>query len=111
MAAIIKGNNTITWGAGGAGSLGKIQSGSRKLSGDKVELLDENGEVFSAIYFNNKNECEFEAVFLSTVTLPSRGDTITIGGIASCLVDDIEEKWANNNAKMFTIRATKYANF
>jgi hypothetical protein len=111
MAARIKGNNTIVWGAGDAGSLGKIQSGSRKLGGDKVELLDDDGEVFSAIYFNDKNECEFEAVFLSTVTLPERGDTITIGGVANALVDDLEEKWANNNAKMFTIRATKYANF
>jgi hypothetical protein len=111
MAAVIKGNNTIVWGAGGAASLGKIQSGSRKLGGDKIELLDEEGEVFSAIYFNDKNECEFEAIFLSTVILPVRGDAITIGGIAACYVDDIEEKWANNNAKMFTIRATKYANF
>ncbi len=109
MAAVIKGNNTITWGAGDAGSLGKIQSGSRKLGGDKVELLDENGEVFTAVYFNDKNECEFEAIFLSSITLPARGDTINIGGLIGALVDDIEEKWANNNAKMFTIRATKYA--
>ena len=111
MAARIKGNNTITWGAGDAASLGKIQSASRKLGGDKVELLDEDGEVFCVIYFNDKNECEFEAVFLSTVTLPERGDTITIGCITNALVDDLDEKWSNKNAKMFTIRATKYANF
>ena len=111
MAARIKGNNTITWGAGGVGNLGKIQSGTKKLGGDKVELLDENGEVFCVIYFNDKNECEFEAIFLSSVTLPARGDAITIAGVVNALVDDIEEKWVNNNAKMFTIRATKYANF
>lgn len=111
MAAVIKGNNTITWGAGDGASMGKVQSATRKLGGDKVELLDENGEVFAVVYFNDKNECEFEAIFLAAVNLPDRGDTITIGGVASCLVDDIEEKWSNVNAKMFTIRATKYANF
>lgn len=111
MAARIKGNNTITWGAGSVSTMGKIQSGTKKLGGDKVELLDENGEVFCVVYFNDKNECEFEAIFLSSVVLPARGDQITIAGVVNALVDDIEEKWANNNAKMFTIRATKYANF
>ena len=111
MAAVIKGNNTITWGAGDAASIGKIQSATKKTGGDKVELLDENGEVFTVVYFNEKNECQFEAIFLSTVTLPVIGAEITIGGVEDCLVDSIEEKWDNKNAKMFTITATKYANF
>ena len=111
MSARIKGNNTIIWGAGSVSTMGKIQSGSKKLGGDKVELLDENGEVFSAVYFNDKNECEFEAIFLAAVILPARGDAITIAGVVNALVDDLEEKWSNNNAKMFIIRATKYANF
>lgn len=111
MSAVIKGNNTITWGASGGASVGKVQSASNKLGGDKVELLDENGEVFTAVYFNDKNECEFEAIMLSAVTPPVRGDSITIGGVVGCYVDDVELKWANNNAKMIVIRATKYANF
>jgi hypothetical protein len=111
MSVKIKGNQLITWGAGGASNMGKVQSATRKRGGDKVELLDENGEVFCVIYFNDKNECEFEAIFLSSVNLPERGDTITIGGIVNALVDDFDEKWSNTNAKMFTIRATKYANF
>jgi hypothetical protein len=110
MAATIVGNNTITWGSGGGGSLGKIQSASHKKGGDKVELLDENGEVFCVVYFNQKDECEFTAIFLSSVTLPNRGDTITIGGVANCRVDDYDKVWENTNAMKFTIRATKYAN-
>jgi len=111
MAEVIKGNNTIIWGSGDGASVGKVQSATKKLGGDKVELLDENGEVFSVIYFNDKNECEFEAIMLSSVTPPVRGDSITIGGLAGCLVDDVELKWVNNNAQMISIRATKYANF
>lgn len=111
MAEVIKGNNTITWGAGDGASVGKVQSASNKLGGDKVELLDENGETFSVIYFNDKNECEFEAITLAAVTPPVRGDAITIGGVANCLVDEVELKWANKTAKMIVVRATKYANF
>lgn len=111
MSVTIKGNQLITWGAGQAGGVGKVQSASRKRGGDKVELLDENGEVFCVIYFNDKDECEFEAVFQSNITLPERGTAITIGGVVGCLVDDWEVKWQNNNAKMIVMRATKYANF
>lgn len=111
MAAVIKGNNTIVWGSGDGASLGKVQSSTKKTGSDKVELLDENGEVFTVVYFNTKNECQFEAIFLSSVTLPVIGDAISIGGVAACIVDTIEEKWDNKNAKMFTITATKYANF
>ncbi|MEI6035857.1 MAG: hypothetical protein WCS65_16445 [Verrucomicrobiae bacterium] len=112
MAQVIKGNSTITWGAGdgdGVGT-GKIQSSSHKLGGDKAELLDENGEVFSVIYYNEKNECELEVIVLSATTLPARGDTAIIGGVTGCLVDEVEIKWQNNNVKMATIRGTKYAN-
>ena len=38
---------------------------------------------------------------------PLDGDPSGLAG----LVDDLDEKWSNKNAKMFTIRATKYANF
>lgn len=111
MAAIIKGNSTITWGAGTGAALGKVQSASKKTGSDKIELLDENGEVFTVVYFNEKKECQFEAIALSAATLPAIGDTITIGGVSSCLVDSIEEKWDNKTAKMFTVTATKYLNF
>lgn len=111
MAARIKGNNLITWGAGGTGSIGKIQSASHKLGGDKVELDDENGECFCTIYFNDKGECEFKAIFQTGIALPARGDSINIAGVTGAFVDDIEKEWANKNAMMFTIRATKYANF
>lgn len=110
MAEIIKGNITITWGTGDAGGEGKVQSASKKTGSEKIELKDENGETFSVIYFDEKKQCEFTAIVL-TGTLPAIGDTITIGGTTNCLVDEVDENWANNNAKMMTVRATKYAAF
>jgi hypothetical protein len=111
MAAKIKGNNLVTWGAGVVtGNWGKIQTASRKHGGEKVELKDENGETFCVIYFDDKDGCEFKAIFQSNIVLPTRGDLISIGGVVNALVDDFDVDWENTNAKMLTLRATKYAN-
>lgn len=104
----IKGNNLVTWGAGSAAGLGVIQSASNKLGGEKVELADEDGETFCVIYFDDKDECEFEAIMQTGVSLPARGGEIEIGGVAAALVDEVELKWANREAKRISIRATKY---
>lgn len=108
--ANIKGNNLISWGSGDAAGLGVVQSASTKLGGEKVELYDEDGDTFCVIYFDDKDECEFEAIMQSSVTLPDRGDTISIGGVVAALVDDVELRWANRDAQRVMIRATKYRN-
>jgi hypothetical protein len=109
MSAVIKGNQLITWGTGAAAGLGVVQSASTKLGGEKVELQDEDGETFCVIYFDDKNECEFEALMQSGVTPPDRGATITIGGVTAALVDEVELRWANKDAQRISIRATKYS--
>lgn len=86
---------------------GTILSCKRKRGGDKVELKDEEGRVFCVIYFNDKDECEFNAIFSTDVDLPERGDTVTIAGIA-CLVDDFDVAWENEKERQLTIRATRY---
>jgi hypothetical protein len=113
MAEVIKGvtgSTTIEWGTGDAGGSGKVQSASRRIGGEKVELKDENGETFCVVYFDDKDQCEFTAIVLSG-NPPARGDAISIGGVSNCLVDEAELNWQNNNAKMMTVRATKYAGF
>lgn len=113
MAHKIKGNNLVSIGAAGtvSGTWGKIQSASRKHGGEKLELKDENGETFCTIWFDDKDACEFKAIFQSNIILPTRGDAITIGGVVGAYIDDFDIDWENTAAKMLTIRATKYANF
>jgi hypothetical protein len=110
MAVVTKiaSGSTVKWGTTGTGpdSYGKIQRTSRKRTAERTKLLDENGETLTAVYFDAKDQCEIEVLLLSG-TPPARGASITIAGLA-CLVDEVETKWANNNAKMLTIRATKY---
>ena len=111
MAELIKGNQSLEWGTAEGGGTGFVQSAKAKLGGEKLELKDEAGETVAVVYFDEKNECEFEALAQSGVTLPGRGDTISIGGVSNCLVDEVEEMWDNKNVKKFSVRATKYANF
>lgn len=108
----IRGNQLITWGAGEAGNtFGKVQSASRKQTSDKVELLDENGEVFCTIYFNEKGQLEITVIFQSNVVLPAISDSVTICGVIGAYVDDFDLNWQNTQAKQYTLRATKYALF
>ncbi len=110
MSAVIKGNQLITWGAGAAAGLGIVQSASTELGGEEVELLDEDGEVFCVIFFNDKDECEFEALMQSSVTPPERGDSINIGGVVGAFVKRVKLIWANKEAQKISIQATKYRN-
>lgn len=104
----IKGNNLITWGTGSAGGLAVVQSASVKRGGEKVELYDEDGDTFCVIYFDDNNECEFEAIMQTDVTPPERGTTISIGGVTTALVDDYEIRYQNRDAVRLMVRAKAY---
>lgn len=104
----IKGNNTILWGSGGLRASGLISRGRVSRTSDKSFVLDNNGFTSAVIYFNHRNETEFEAVVETALPEIAIGDPIEVGGIASCLVDDIEIMWENNRERKYRISATAY---
>lgn len=108
---LVVGSDDIEFSSDGAGytGIGVIVNASRKDGGDKLELKDRQGNVFAVVYFNDKNECEFESIFDSSVTIPVRGDAISVCGKTNVLVDEIEHKWENEKERMLTIRGTRYA--
>ncbi len=91
-------------------AIGTIVSAERNDTGDKLELKDRNGNVFCVIYFNDKNECTIDVIFDSTVTLPIRGDALSLCGLTDVLCDSIKHKWENEKERMVTITATRYEN-
>jgi len=105
---VIKGDNTVVWGSNGVYSTGIIVSGSKQLSGEKMEVKDNNGFVVAAIYFDDKNQCDFEMIVQTAAPDLARGDQITICGLLNCLVDETDEKWAQNDVRKFSVKATKY---
>ena len=106
---VIKGDNTVVWGSGGVYSTGIIVSGSKQTTADKVEVKDNNGFVVAAIYFDQKNKCDFEMIVQTSAPTLAVGDQITICGVANCLVDELDEKWAQNDVRKFSVKATKYS--
>lgn len=107
---VIKGDNTVLFGADGVYSgSGIITGGNKKSEAEKLEVIDENGFVVSVIYFNNKKECSFDMVVKTAAPDLAPGDTITICGVALCLVDNCEEIWAQKDVRKFRVSATKYA--
>lgn len=107
----IKGDSTILWGADGvyAGTnVGFVTTGSKELTGEKVEVKDKNGFTVSVIYFDDKHNVQFEAIIQTQAPALARGDGATICGLAYCLIDSVDQLWANNDARKYRIRATNY---
>jgi hypothetical protein len=92
----------------GYAGIGTIVSASHKHGGDKLEIKGRSGGVICVIYFNEKDECEIEAIFDSTITLPARGDTLSLCGLTLALCEEWEKKWENEKECILTIRATRY---
>ncbi len=108
---VIKGDQTILWGADGvysAAGCGFVTTGSKELTGDKVEIKDKNGFTIAVVYFDDKSNVQFEAIVATSAPALARGDAATICGIAYCLIDSAEEMWANNDARKYRVRATNY---
>ncbi len=107
----IKGDNTILWGAGGvytASGCGHVTTGSKELTGEKVEIKDKDGATVAVIFFDAKHNVSFEAIVSTAAPALARGDFATICGAASCLIDTVTELWANNEARKYRVTATKY---
>jgi hypothetical protein len=109
---VIRGDNTVLWGANGVyngtGS-GIVQSGSDELTGEKVEVQDELGQTVAVIFFDDKNNVEFEAIIKTSAPAIARGDGLTICGHAYALVDTVTKLWENKGTQKYRVKATQYA--
>lgn len=109
--ATIKGDNTILWGAGGvytASGCGFVTSGSKELTGEKIEIKDKDGFTVAVVWFDDKKNLVFEAIISTAAPELERGDAATICGVAYALIDTVTEIWANNDARKYRVTATNY---
>lgn len=102
----------IEFGTGEVGytAIGTIVSGGHDHGGDKLEIKGRQGGVIAVVYFNDKDECEIEVIFDSSASLPERGDSLSLCGLANVLCDGWKKAWENEKECMLTIRATRYDN-
>lgn len=105
---IIVGDQSVVWGTEGVYSEGYVVSANNRRTGEKLEIQDNNGFTVAVIYFDHKNECQFEIMVKTAAPALERGDAITIGGVANCLVDDTDKVWGNREVQRLRVTATKY---
>ena len=108
-APVIKGDSTILWGTNSGTTLaGLIVSVKNQLTGEMVEVPDNNGFTVAVVYFNDKNECEVEMIIQTAAPTLARGDYVTIMGIANCQVQDITLSWEQKGVRKYNVKACKY---
>ncbi len=105
---VIKGNNTVLWGTGSAYSTAIVVSARDQLTGEMVEVSDNVGFTISAIFFNDKHECEVEIIIETAAPTLARGDQVTMCGNANCLVMEAEIMWEQKGVRKYRLKATKF---
>ena len=106
---VITGDNTVLFGTNGyySGS-GVVVSGNKKLEGDRLDLRDENGFVFTSIYFDDKNQFSFEMIVKTAAPELERGDLITVAGVANAEVQDTELIYEQTRERRYRVNATRF---
>lgn len=104
----VRGNNTVKWGTSGVYASGIITKGNKKSTADKKVILDNDGNAAIVIYFNQRKECSFTLLCSTSDPAFAIGDSITIGDVVNCIIDDISEDWTQGSEKQMTVNATAY---
>lgn len=109
MSVSIKLGQDVVWGTQNAGTLthGKILSATSKSTAKSFEQEDENGELYSMIFHDQREEITVEVLCNPTAVKPAIGSTLTVCGVTAALVMDSEEKWATGQTKKFSITLMK----
>jgi hypothetical protein len=108
MAEIIKGDNTVLWGAGALYATGIISGGSIRTTSEQLLVPGSDGEDVAKVYFNVKKEATVQIIVQTTVPALAIGDVVTIKGEADFLVDSCEETFANKDVRKYSFTATKH---
>lgn len=112
MAVSIKLGTDVVWGissteGGTLASAGKLLSVDLKKTSKQFEQEGENGEVYSVIFYDQREEVTCEVVCKTAATIPSPGSNITVGGVTDLIVSDATVKWKAGDTKKLSITAWK----
>ena len=111
---IVSNTRGVTWGTSGSASGGGIGSGiitraRVRKDGKTFELPDENAETITVVLHDEKSELQVDVDAGTGTTLPNRGDTLTVYGVAGKVLS-AEKVGAIGAVQKLSITATKWAN-
>lgn len=111
MSVSIKLSDEVVWGASGAGSgassYGKVITCNKKSTVKQHEEQDEDGEPFSLVLYDQREELTLEILAGKTAVQPALGATITIGGVTDVIITEAETIWKRGDTKKFQVSGWK----
>lgn len=109
MSVAIKLTDEVVWGSSGAGtvSAGKIISCNKKSTVKQHEEPDEDGEPYSLVLYDQREEVTIEILAGKTATQPATGSTITVAGVTDIIVTEAETVWKRGDTKKFQVSGWK----
>ena len=99
----------VTWGTTSLGviAFGKILSASRKMTNKQFEQTNENGELHSLILYDQREEFSMEILARATQARPILGSTITLDGVVSLIITEVDISWKNTDTIKYNVTAWK----
>lgn len=109
MSVAIKFGQDVIWGTASAGTLthGKILSATSKSTAKKFEQEDEDGELYSMVIHDQREEVTVEVLTKPAAVKPAIGTLLTIAGVTDMMVMDSEDKWTAGQTKKMSISLMK----
>lgn len=109
MAATIKGDTSVLWGAGALYATGVISGGSIVTSSEEVLVPNNDGEDIASVLFNVRKEATINIIVQTAAPTLAIGDAITVKGEEGFLVKRCEETFANKDVRKYSVNAVKHA--
>lgn len=100
------------WGTSTAGThaSGKVLSFDKKITAKQFEQEDENGELFSLILHDRREEITVELLATASSTRPAIASTFTID-TKDYIVTDSADKWSAGGTKKISVSAYRVVAF
>ena len=113
MSVAIKLGNDVVWGTSSLApgttisTIGKVLSCTSKSTAKVTEQEDENGELYAAIFSDQREEITLEILVKPSAVKPAPGTLITVAGVTDFIVKESDSKWASAASQKFTITGFK----
>ena len=113
-APVIVGDNSIAWGTSGIYTGGGlVESASIVGNAEAQKVFQNKGFTASVVFFDQNQEIELTATVEGTAPSFSPGDSVTVCGVAGCIVQPggFKVMYNQKGVAKFSLKVVKYALF
>ena len=104
----IKGNTTIIWGTDGLYGSGTVLKVRKRRTAEMKKIKDNKGFTQTRVAYDHSTEYEVEALVETSVPDLEVNDQVTVQGITTTLVDDVDVNWEQEGEAKWTMNVTSH---